>query len=91
MQRIWKTEHLPLWIHPYNIVVTSADSGMIEPVTDAVSLHQIKKHSKLSLLKYFIREFGPEQSEEFLESQRNFVHSCAGYSLVCYLLQLKDR
>ena len=84
-------EHLPLWIHPYNIVVTSADSGMIEPVTNAVSLHQIKKHSKLSLLNYFVREFGSQHSEEFLEAQRNFVRSCAGYSLVCYLMQLKDR
>ena len=84
-------EHVPLWIHPYRIVVTSANSGMIEPVLNAVSLHQIKKHSKMSLLEYFESEFGPQNSEEFLTAQRNFVQSCAGYCLVCYLMQVKDR
>ena len=64
---------------------------MIEPILNTVSLHQIKKHSKMSLLHYFIREFGPVNSEEFLTAQRNFVQSCASYCLVCYLLQVKDR
>ena len=84
-------EHVPLWIRPYKIVVTSNDSGMIEPVLNAVSLHQIKKQSKLSLMDYFVHEFGPSKSEEFLTAQKNFVQSCAGYCLVCYLMQVKDR
>ena len=91
LQNIWKIEHVPLWIRPYNIVVTANDSGMIEPVVNAVSLHQIKKHSKQLLLNYFIQEFGPINSEEFLTAQKNFVQSCAGYCLVCYLMQVKDR
>ncbi|KAL8558756.1 Phosphatidylinositol 4-kinase beta [Nucella lapillus] len=91
LQVIWALEHVPLWIRPYKIVVTSTDSGMIQPVVNAVSLHQIKKHSKLSLLDYFVHEFGPTNSEEFLTAQKNFVQSCAGYCLVCYLIQVKDR
>lgn len=91
LQNIWNIEHVPLWIRPYNIVVTANDSGMIEPVVNAVSLHQIKKHSKQFLLNYFIQEFGPINSEEFLTAQKNFVQSCAGYCLVCYLMQVKDR
>ena len=82
---------MSLWVRPYNITVLSADSGMIEQIVNTVSLHQVKKHSKMSLLNYFQQEFGPPNSEEFLEAQRNFVQSCAGYCLVCYLLQLKDR
>ncbi len=65
--------------------------GLIEPVLNAVSLHQIKKNSKLSLRNYFLREFGNERSEQYLTAIRNFVQSCAAYSLICYLLQLKDR
>lgn len=64
---------------------------MIEPVLNAVSIHQIKKQSQLSLLDYFRQEHGNYNSESFLSAQRNFVRSCAGYSLVCYLLQVKDR
>jgi len=45
----------------------------------------------MSLLSYFALEFGSSTSEEFLEAQRNFVESCAAYSLVCYLMQVKDR
>ncbi|KAJ8893384.1 hypothetical protein PR048_005975 [Dryococelus australis] len=73
------------------IVCLSNDSGLIEPILNTVSLHQIKKHCQLSLLQYFTREFGPHNSEAFLTAQKNFVESCAAYCLVCYLVQVKDR
>ncbi|XP_053134129.1 phosphatidylinositol 4-kinase beta isoform X4 [Hemicordylus capensis] len=91
LQSIWEQERVPLWIKPYKILVISADSGMIEPVVNAVSIHQVKKQSQLSLLDYFLQEHGNYTTEAFLSAQRNFVQSCAGYCLVCYLLQVKDR
>lgn len=91
LQKIWETEHVPLWVRPYRILVTSEDSGMIEPILNTVSLHQVKKHSKMSLLEYFLQEFGSATSEAFLTAQRNFVQSCAAYCLVSYLVQVKDR
>ncbi|XP_031734884.1 phosphatidylinositol 4-kinase beta isoform X2 [Anarrhichthys ocellatus] len=91
LKSIWEQERVPLWIKPYKILVLSSDSGMIEPVMNAVSLHQVKKQSQLSLLDYFLQEHGAPTTEAFLSAQRNFVQSCAGYSLICYLLQVKDR
>ncbi|XP_043994285.1 phosphatidylinositol 4-kinase beta-like [Gambusia affinis] len=91
LQSIWQQERVPLWIKPYKILVMSSDSGMIEPVLNAVSLHQVRKQSQLSLLDYFLQEHGSFTTEAFLTAQRNFVQSCAGYSLICYLLQVKDR
>ncbi|XP_034456406.1 phosphatidylinositol 4-kinase beta-like isoform X1 [Hippoglossus hippoglossus] len=91
LQSIWQQERVPLWIKPYKILVMSSDSGMIEPVLNAVSLHQVRKQSQLSLLDYFLQEHGSFTTEAFLSAQRNFVQSCAGYSLICYLLQVKDR
>lgn len=92
---IWDEERIPLWLNPYKILVVSRDSGMIEPVMNAVSLHQIKKHacsnSTSSMLDYFLKEFGLSNSEQFLNAQKNFVQSCAAYCLVCYLIQVKDR
>jgi len=41
LQSIWHEEHVPLWLRPYKIIVTSRDSGMIEPVVNTVSLHQV--------------------------------------------------
>ncbi|KAL6109894.1 pi4kb [Pungitius sinensis] len=91
LKSTWEQERVPLWIKPYKILVLSSDSGMIEPVMNAVSLHQVKKQSQLSLLDYFLQEHGAPTTEAYLSAQRNFVQSCAGYSLICYLLQVKDR
>ncbi|KAM8870141.1 phosphatidylinositol 4-kinase beta isoform 1-T1 [Spinachia spinachia] len=91
LKSTWELERVPLWIKPYKILVLSSDSGMIEPVMNAVSLHQVKKQSQLSLLDYFLQEHGAPTTEAYLSAQRNFVQSCAGYSLICYLLQVKDR
>lgn len=75
----------------HRILVLSNDSGMIEPITNTVSLHQVKKNSQMSLLEYMHQEHGPSNSEGFLTAQRHFVESLAAYSLVCYLMQVKDR
>jgi len=91
LQKIWEQERVPLWLKPYKILVTSAESGLIEPILNTVSLHQVKKHCKMSLLEYFMKEFGSQTSEEFLTAQRNFVQSCAAYCIVSYLVQVKDR
>lgn len=91
LQTIWEGERVSLWLRPYRILVTSADSGLVEPILDTMSLHQVKKHSQLSLLQYFEQQFGPPTSEAFLSAQRCFVQSCAAYCLVSYLIQVKDR
>ena len=92
LQKIWQQEHVPLWLKPYCILVTSSDSGIIEPILNSISLHQIKKHCKMSLLDYFVKEFGESQtSEQFLTARKNFVQSCAAYCIVSYLIQVKDR
>ncbi|KAK6759964.1 hypothetical protein RB195_021490 [Necator americanus] len=102
LKEIWEEEDVPLYLRPYKIVVTSPDSGMIEPIVDACSLHQIKRNQSAlyreegkseepSLEAHFIDTFGPKGSSSYLQAQQNFVHSCAAYSLVCYFLQVKDR
>ncbi len=50
----------------------------------------MKKNSKMSLLEYFLQEFGALNSEEFLSAQRNFVQSCAAYCIVSYLIQVEN-
>lgn len=90
-KQIWTEENIDLWVRPYQIVCLSNDSGLIEPILNTVSLHQIKKNSNKSLREYFVDEFGGEGTENFCAAQRNFMQSCAAYSLISYLLQVKDR
>ena len=76
----------------YNLLVIGSEGGLIEPIVNAISLHQVKKQKKdRALLQYFIEEFGDVNSEKFLSSQKNFVESCAAYCLICYFTQVKDR
>lgn len=91
LQDAWVKEQTKIWIRPYRILVTGPDSGMIEPILNAPSIHQIKRMEPGGLRAYFEREFGGKNSEGGIEAMMNFVRSCAGYSLVCYLLQVKDR
>ncbi|XP_002034778.2 uncharacterized protein LOC6610170 isoform X1 [Drosophila sechellia] len=88
---IWQEEQVDLWVRPYKIVCLSNDSGLIEPILNTVSLHQIKKNSNKSLKEYFIDEYGSPNGESFRRAQKNFVQSCAAYCLISYLLQVKDR
>lgn len=90
-KRVWEQEKIALCVRPYKVLICSGEGGLIEPVCNAISIHQIKKQSKKSLLQYFRHEFGDQNSERFLNAQKNFVQSCAAYCLICYFIQVKDR
>ncbi|XP_073058066.1 LOW QUALITY PROTEIN: phosphatidylinositol 4-kinase beta 1-like [Primulina eburnea] len=89
---IFQEAGLPLWLRPYEVLVTSSYTALIETIPDTASLHSIKSRfpNISSLRDFFIAKY-QENSPTFKLAQRNFVESMAGYSLVCYLLQVKDR
>ncbi|PPQ93305.1 hypothetical protein CVT25_014434 [Psilocybe cyanescens] len=101
-QGIWAEEKCPCWVKYFRILITGATSGLVETITDAVSIHSIKKaeYAKrltsgrlghVTLLDHFISTYGEPKSAKFVRAQRNFAKSLAGYSIVTYLLQVKDR
>jgi len=74
------------------VLATSRDSGLIETVHDAISIHGLKQSLSLATLQpYFVLAYGPPDGLIYKKAQTNFVESLAAYSLVCYLLQIKDR
>lgn len=86
---------LPIWLKTYTILSISSSEGMIEVLTDATSLDGLKKAegypTEGGLRKYFEMVYGDPESKNFKAAQKNFMQSLAGYSLVSYLLGLKDR
>ena len=66
---------------------------MIEAIPDTVSLDVLRKRDPqyTSLFDFFERFFGVEGTPRFTKARSNFVKSLAGYCIVCYLLNLKDR
>ncbi|KAK1361506.1 Phosphatidylinositol 4-kinase beta 1 [Heracleum sosnowskyi] len=89
---IFQEAGLPLWLRPYEVLVTSSYTALIETIPDTASLHSLKsRYPNISSLREFFVDKYQENSPNFKLAQRNFVESMAGYSLVCYLLQVKDR
>lgn len=90
---IFRRADLPLWIHNYQIIATSSEAGLIETILDSKSIDSIKKDSPnvATLQDYFIGRFGGRGSSSYKRAVRNFVQSMAGYSVVSYLLNIKDR
>ncbi|KAM3137079.1 Phosphatidylinositol 4-kinase beta [Paramecium bursaria] len=77
-----------LFIRTYQIIITSADSGILEFINDTLSVDALKKKCPgLSLLEIFQKIYG----ENFQIAQRNFILSLAPYSIIQYLFQIKDR
>ena len=88
--QIFKSENIPLKLHPYEIIITSNSSGLIEFLPDTISFDALKKkllENNMTFLEFFEKHFG----DDFEECQKNFAESLAAYSLVCYLLAIKDR
>jgi phosphatidylinositol 4-kinase len=103
-------------MRPYTIMCVGGDAGLLECLSDAKSVDEVKKKTDgfASLRDYFERAYGPPQRLEahlqynsplppldqfegdgldinFEKAQDNFLRSLVGYSLVCYILQVKDR
>ncbi|CEG46406.1 Phosphatidylinositol kinase (PIK-G2) [Plasmopara halstedii] len=92
LQDIFQSADLPLRLLPYEIIATSASTGLIGYVKNAVSLDSLKKKSNYTTLAdHFTKTYGQADSAAYKTVMTNFVRSMAAYSLVCYLLQIKDR
>jgi len=86
---IFIAAEIPLRPRPYEILITSQNSGLIEFMPNTISIDGLKKKINHSWnLNLFFRKFF---ANKFEEAQKNFAESLAAYSLVCYILSIKDR
>lgn len=95
MQQIWKDESKDIWVKPYQIYFVNNNAGLVETVENAYSIHKIKETGKqenrnFSLKTYFLDKFG-DGTDAYKQATYNFLISLVGYSLACYILQIKDR
>jgi len=85
---IFQDAKLPLWLRPYEILVTGCNSGMMEYVADTQSVDALKKAVETeSIADVYQIAF----SDNPFQARKNFIESHAAYSIVTYVLQVKDR
>ncbi|KAK4961471.1 Phosphatidylinositol 4-kinase pik1alpha (PI4-kinase)(PtdIns-4-kinase) [Elasticomyces elasticus] len=103
--KIWVEHDVNVWVKHMRILVTGEASGLIETITDAVSLHSLKRSLTLAsitaganprkrfatLQDHYTKTFGASDSPAFQSAIDCFVRSLAAYSVISYVLQLKDR
>lgn len=96
MASILARERVPVWLCPYEILALTDTAGIIEAIPDTISLDSLKKNDPnfTSLRDFFYSHFGDgseNNTEELADAKANFVESLAAYSIVSFLLQIKDR
>ncbi|KAF1988044.1 phosphatidylinositol 4-kinase-like protein PIK1 [Aulographum hederae CBS 113979] len=103
--KIWEDAGTPVWVKRMRILVTGESSGLIETITNGVSLHSLKRSLTLAsiaggtnprkriatLRDHFIKTFGDIESDGYAAAVEAFSKSLAAYSMIGYVLQLKDR
>lgn len=92
-EQIFKARKLDLWLKPYEILATGLRAGIIEVAQDALSIDSIKKKmgKNSQIIDYFKQQFGSPKKQQFRQARDNFCKSLAAYSLLCYILNIKDR
>ncbi|KAJ1612965.1 membrane associated protein phosphatidylinositol 4-kinase domain-containing protein [Cryptosporidium canis] len=106
-QKIFEMYNIPVWLYPYRILPMMFKDinhlvvygGIIEFIEDSISLHEIHElHPEGGLKAYYESTFGDGKGQcggggrtRYEQARYNFISSLAGYSIACYVLQIKDR
>mmetsp|Transcript_42395 Transcript_42395/g.99516 ORF Transcript_42395/g.99516 Transcript_42395/m.99516 type:complete len:263 (+) Transcript_42395:398-1186(+) len=92
LQAAFDAEQAPLRLRPYAVIAHSSTSGFIELVSDAPSLHELRRRlGSASLTDHFRATYGERNSPTHVAALGNFAASLAGYAVASYVLQVKDR
>ena len=103
--KIWTEAKVPVWVKLMRILVTGESSGLVETITNGVSLHSLKRSLTIALIEsgtnprrriatlrdHFVKTFGSPDSEPYKAAVDAFKRSLAAYSIISYVIQLKDR
>ncbi|KAG9304177.1 hypothetical protein G9A89_019739 [Geosiphon pyriformis] len=90
-KNIFTNVGLDLYLFPYRVVATAPGCGVIDVIPNSISRDQLGREKINNLYDYFLDKYGGKESIDFQKARNCFIQSVAAYSVVAYLLQIKDR
>ncbi|GAA6000790.1 1-phosphatidylinositol 4-kinase STT4 [Rhodotorula paludigena] len=90
-KNIFNSLGLDLLVTPYRVTATAPGCGVVDVIPNSTSRDEMGRAKINDLQSFFVMKFGPLGSPEFQHARNQFVQSMAAYSLLCYIVQIKDR
>ncbi|KAL6660884.1 hypothetical protein ACP70R_000268 [Stipagrostis hirtigluma subsp. patula] len=91
MDRLLKLENLDLHLTPYRVLATGQDEGMLEFIPSSSLTQILSEHRSITS---YLQKFHPDEDGPFgitAQCLETFIKSCAGYSVITYILGVGDR
>lgn len=90
-KNIFMSIGLDVYLDPYRVTATAPGCGVIDVVPNATSRDEMGRAKINDLPDFFRTRFGAEDTVTFQRARLNFIQSMAAYSVVCHILQIRDR
>ncbi|KAN0064997.1 Phosphatidylinositol 4-kinase stt4 [Thecaphora frezii] len=90
-KNIFTTVGMDLYLNPYRVTATGPGCGVIDVVANATSRDEMGRAKINHLLAFFVGRYGNADGVAFQKARLNFIQSMAAYSVVCHILQIRDR
>lgn len=90
-KNIFTSVGMDLYVYPYRVVATAPGQGVIDVIPRSISRDQLGREKVNSMYDYFVAKYGGPHSIHFQRARNNFVQSLAAYSVISYVLAIKDR
>ena len=88
-QYIFKKEKIDCVVFPYEVISLGPDCGLIEMLNNVTTLNGL--FEKIKPRNMTLRQFFDKVYPNPAVAKKNFMKSLAGYSILTYFLQVKDR
>ncbi|KAL1922497.1 uncharacterized protein VTP21DRAFT_10036 [Calcarisporiella thermophila] len=90
-KNIYADAGLDLYVFPYRIVATAPGCGVIDVIPRSISRDMLGREKINNLYDWFLIKYGGLDSIAFQKARNNYIQSVSAYSVISYLLAIKDR